>query len=109
MFHWPTALSFLAHIPALMCLGGPTFIVLNFASHPLPLPSLSLDSPTSSSLAPFFFLPPASPVWHESFCLTHPVHVLSCCPPLLLGRHFQPLLWHLSQGISLGSANTMTL
>src|SRR5882724_7290736 len=79
MFCQLMVFSFPAPMPTLMCLGGPTFMVLNLASHPLPLPSLSLDPPSSSSLGPFFFRPPAPPVWHDSFCSMHPAHAFSSC------------------------------
>ena len=95
-------------------LGGPTFRVLNLASHPLLLLSflsllpLSPCSSSSSTLANLLLLP-TSPVQHKSFCWWHPTHTLRGCPPLLQEWHSQPFAQHQSHGTILASANTTTL
>src|SRR5882724_9136098 len=105
-------------VACLMPFGGPTFMVLNLASHSFPL-SFPLSSPLSSlssSLAllsvsflsgtlPIFLQPPIPPVWHDSFCLWHPMHTLRSSPPLVQEKHSMPFVWHRSHCNVLTSAD----
>ena len=69
----------LAHLglaTCLMCLGGPTFMVLKFLSHsfPLALLSSSLSLLSLGFLAPlfsiiFWFPLPLPPIWQDNFCV----------------------------------------
>src|SRR5882724_11540285 len=106
-----------ASAPTIACLtpfGGPTFMVLNVASHSFPLSSLL--SSLSSSLAllsvsflsgtlPIFLRPPVPPVQHDSFCLWHPTHTLRSSPPLVWEKHSMPFVRHWSHRNILASAD----
>src|SRR5882724_10883580 len=103
---WPVA--------HLMPFGGPTFMVLNLASHSLPLssplPSLSsslalLSFSFLSSTFPIFLRPPVPPVRHDSFCLWHPMHTLRSLPPLVREKHSMPFVRHWLHGNVLASAD----
>src|SRR5882724_3426130 len=101
-------------IAHLMPFVGPTFMVLNLASHSLPLSSplsslssslaLLLESFFSGAL-PIFLWPPIPPVWHNNFCRWHPTHTLRSSPPLVQEKHSIPFIWHWSHCNVLTSAN----
>src|SRR5882724_7154633 len=101
----PSSTALARPVTRLMPFGGPTFMVLNLASHSLPLSSLL--SSLSSSLAllsesflsgtlPIFLQPPVPPVRHDSFCLSHPTHALRSPPPLVREKHSMPFVRHRS-------------
>src|SRR5882724_1833339 len=79
--------------------GGPTFMVLNLASHSLPLSSLSsslalLSESFLSSTLPIFLQPPIPPVQHNNFCQWHLTHTLRSSPPLVQEKHLIPFIQH---------------
>src|SRR5882724_9095071 len=79
-------------IARLMPFGGPTFMVLNLASHSFLLSFLLSSLPLSLALLsvsflsgtlPIFLQPPVPPVRHDSFCLWHQTHTWRSSPPLV--------------------------
>src|SRR5882724_13248781 len=97
-----------------MLFGGPTFMVLNLASHSFPLssPLFSLSSSLVlllvsflSGTLPIFLRPPIPPVRHDSFCLWHPMHTWRSSPPLVREKHLMPFVRHRSHCNVLASAD----
>src|SRR5882672_3242178 len=100
------------------CVGGLTLVVvpcgptlvLCLSSHPRPPASSSvpsLESVNSSTLF-LFFLPPAPPVWQDTFLPKHSAHASKCRPPLVRGMHGRFLALQRPHFIFLGSASTTT-
>src|SRR5882724_4944961 len=110
----PSSTASAQPIACLMPFWGPTFMVLNLASHSLPLssPPSSLSSSLAllsvsflSSTLPIFLQPPVPPVRHDSFCLWHLTHTLRSSPPLVWEKHSMPFVWHRSHRNVLASAD----